>query len=249
MTLMLPCDLCDGDGFAFEDDGHIENRKAVCTKCGGKGQIAARTGEVPEASASPDGSTLYADKVARNAAYGRVASVPLPVAELWEGNKPTRLTQLYKHDPDNGVYGDCQRTCLAMMLGFSSPEHVPHFMSDGPPLGVYWDRIHAWLGEMGYKLFTCSYLGSDSLADILRAQGLQNPGIYYMLTGLSPRETNHTVVCLADAIWHDPSQGGGGIIGPMDDGFYRIEVLVPVSMTTFQRPRGHEDLPEKPGPV
>lgn len=253
----LPCGTCNSDGFVSHGDRHVENLKEVCPDCKGLGTIKARTGEGPGSSASPDGSALYADKVARNAEFGRVAALdaPRPVDAITAHKitigeeKPTRLTQLLRHNPEAEVYGDCCRTCFAMLLGYSKPEHVPHFAHDGPPDGVFWDRVNAWLGEMGYKIWQIVYPGDTPLQDIMLTQGMMNPGVYYLLAGKSPRGTQHVVVCLGDAVWADPHPDGGGIVGPDTDGFYRVEVLVPVRMTEFRRPRGHEDLPPTPGPV
>lgn len=62
--MLIPCATCNGDGFVSFGDRHVENRKEVCSECKGFCKVDARTGEVPQASASPDGTSLYADRPA-----------------------------------------------------------------------------------------------------------------------------------------------------------------------------------------
>ena len=38
------------------------------------------------------------------------------------------MKQKYKHDPDNGIFGDCYRTCLAYILGLDRDD-VPHYVT------------------------------------------------------------------------------------------------------------------------
>ena len=35
--------------------------------------------------------------------------------------------QLHKHDPDNGVWGDCHRTAIGCLLDIE-PELIPNFL-------------------------------------------------------------------------------------------------------------------------
>jgi hypothetical protein len=155
--------------------------------------------------------------------------------------------QLFRHKPEEGVYGDCQRTVFACLLDRDSPEDVPHFGQpdegqDEVPEGQFWDRANAWLGQQGYKLFQVAYPGNTPLHAVLRTQGMINPGIWYMLAGKSANGCQHVVICLGDAIAWDTSIDQSGIVAPGEDGLWRIEVLVPLNQTTLHREGGIEML-------
>ena len=51
----------------------------------------------------------------------------------------TPQTQLNKHDPANGVYGDCGRTVIACLLDLH-PSEVPHFW-DGNLRDCGWPTV------------------------------------------------------------------------------------------------------------
>ena len=40
-------------------------------------------------------------------------------------------SQLIKHDPDNGQWGDCFRTCIACIFNVHNVTDVPHFGTMG----------------------------------------------------------------------------------------------------------------------
>lgn len=171
----------------------------------------------------------------------------------WEDETLTvrkRHKQLYKHDPENKVYGDCERATLACLLDYGSVEDVPHFSVDEngdlEPAGRFWDKVDAWLGERGYRRFKILYPGDIPFPDLMRSMGIMNPGVYWRLTGTSRTGCNHVVICYGDAIWHDTSLTDAGIVGPADDGYWWAEVLISTRFTEFRRPRGHEDLPPAP---
>lgn len=238
----IDCPTCNGDGFVSTGDRHCETAKDVCPQCRGKTKVPAKTGQGPESSSGGTESLYANDRLVR-------AAEAVQLDRLRWGNHAvglTRLTQLHRYDRDKGVAGDCMRTVLACMLGLDRPDRVPHFMEDFPPDGVFHDRVAAWLGERGYKIFQTAYHETNTVQDVMRTVGMLNPGVYYMLSGASPRGTQHVVICLGDALWHDTHPDGGGIVGPDVDGFYRVEVLVPTVFSEFRRPRGHEDLPPVP---
>jgi len=139
--------------------------------------------------------------------------------------------QLFKHDPDNGTWGDCLRTCLAIMLDMDAKD-VPHFMhgadmteTEGNPER---DKIvEEWLDSKGYAEFSQAYGNECTLEALLHVMKLLNPNIPYMLSGTSRNGTNHVVIGMGNKIICDPSLDDSGIIGPCDDGYYWIAVLVP----------------------
>jgi hypothetical protein len=139
----------------------------------------------------------------------------------------TPAKQLNKHDPANGVYGDCGRTCIAMLLD-RDPASVPHFWDGGDETSNpgQWDRMQAWLLTQGYAMVAIPFPGEASLQEVLTSFGSNNPDVYYMLTGRSPR-ADHSVICLNDEIVADPSWSNNGLVGPNSGGYWYVELLIP----------------------
>ncbi len=135
--------------------------------------------------------------------------------------------QLFRHNPSEGVYGDCHRTCIASLLDME-PSQVPNF-------GEHYedpDRFHAacdaYLRDRGLATITFVYQGD--LEVVLQQQSLLNPHAYYLLGGTSKNGVGHTVVCKGGEIVCDPSLDDSGIVGPMDDGLFWLTFLVPLYM-------------------
>lgn len=133
--------------------------------------------------------------------------------------------QRNRHDPDNGLYGDCARTCFACILDMELDD-VPHFHDGAAPEDVWTKAVDEFLEPLGLELFTVPYPGDQSLNDILTSIGHYNPRLLYILTGQGAAGVNHCVVCQGKKIIHDPSPTFSGIVGPAQpDGFYWIELL------------------------
>jgi len=147
----------------------------------------------------------------------------------------TPYKQLFLHDPDNGQYGDCWRTCIACLMDIE-PEEVPHFLEDGTEFAEGMANANRWLNARGLFYVTFAFYGElNSLFHCMKAW---NPGVYYMLLGTSPRGTSHVVIGYEDTIAHDPHPEGGGIVEPVKDdesgeSFYGIEFMTP-----FGKPLG-----------
>lgn len=141
--------------------------------------------------------------------------------------------QLNGHDPDQGIWGDCFRTCIACLLDME-PEEVPHF-ADGDVTGKQVvDACQRWLGERGLYLVCMHYEAEHSLRDIMQSVTHNNPGLRYMVSGKSPRGTCHVVVFKDDAVDWDPGLGevsdpDESLVGPCDcdDGreFWFVEFI------------------------
>lgn len=131
---------------------------------------------------------------------------------------------VFPHRPETDEWGDCFRTCLACMLDLPTPS-VPHFLDKGQTGDDFWLPLQKWMSDAGLYLLTLPYEGETSLEDVLKAIGGLNPGNRYMLSGMSPRETNHVVVCLDNEIEWDPSPPGGDLVGPCDDGNWWVEFI------------------------
>ena len=132
--------------------------------------------------------------------------------------------QKFRHDPENGVYGDCFRTALACILDLPCDD-VPHFMEDNnPDFDVLWERVDEWLHERNLRLFKVAF--DCELQELLDMMGRLNGDIYYFLSGKSKTGVIHTVICYGGQIIHDPSRDNSGIIAPCDeDNVYWVDIL------------------------
>lgn len=133
----------------------------------------------------------------------------------------TPQKQANKHDPENGMWGDCHRTAIAVALGLLR-DAVPHFMDKGVTGAEAQRAEKAWLQEWCIVPITCAFAGDTDLDTTLGCIGQMNPGICFILGGQSGNGFNHSVVCCDGKIVCDPSQNDAGIVGPCDDGFYWV---------------------------
>lgn len=144
--------------------------------------------------------------------------------------QPMRLQkQAYQHDPDNGIFGDCYRTCLACMLNMDR-DHVPHYVTTMNPddwASVVQPKYDAWLAMFGLQELAIPVHDAD-LDQILNFQKTRSaqPTVA-MLTGRSASGCNHVVLVSDGEIVHDPSIVDSGIVGPCSDGFYWLTWLIP----------------------
>jgi hypothetical protein len=127
----------------------------------------------------------------------------------------TPLKQRFRHDPANGVYGDCHRSATASVLDLPL-EDVPHFNHDGPDNETFHQRWLAFLADRKLVPINIAFNGDAKLDELLDTVKNLNPGIYYLLGGTSRTGVGHTVVCLDGEIVHDPSLDDSGIVGPLD---------------------------------
>ncbi len=133
--------------------------------------------------------------------------------------------QLNLHDPDNGIYGDCFRTCIANLFQLK-PDQVPHFYKGGKEKEEV-DQVHDWLKERGWRMLSFAY-ACPAVKDMLDYFSKSFSGdFYYMIGGRSKTGANHAVICLNDKIIFDPSIEDSGIVGPMSDRFFYIDVFTP----------------------
>ena len=130
--------------------------------------------------------------------------------------------QLFKHDPENGVYGDCGRTVIACLLDLH-PSEVPHFWNGQGLAREQNEKADKWLAAIGLRLVKWALTGT--MDEVFGFMQHHNRGLIYVLMGTSPRDVNHVVICRDDEVLHDPSIQGGGLVGPADDGHWWIEVI------------------------
>lgn len=137
--------------------------------------------------------------------------------------------QRYRHKPEEGVYGDCHRTCIAMLLDMDR-DSVPNFAEQYPDDGRSFQlACEDWLNAHG--LATVNIPFNPSLQEVFDFMRVVNPGVYYILGGESRTGVNHSVVAVNDMIAADPSLNDSGIIGPTKpDGHYWVTFYVPMSL-------------------
>lgn len=143
--------------------------------------------------------------------------------------KPQR--QLIEHCPEEGRYGDCQRTCVAAILDMDAAD-VPHFCDYGERRPrdhpENWEKLqNAWLAERGLGTFTIAYSGRASFEQVMEWTSKQSPTVPMILMGKSRSGGNHVVVVLNGEIVCDPS--GNGIVGPSLDNTWEVQVLAAIS--------------------
>lgn len=149
------------------------------------------------------------------------------------------LKQLYRHDPENGVIGDCHRTCIAMLLDKEHPGEVPHFgeicykeYDDSPEV---FERLFAeWLNANGYVPIYVPYqCDFDTLMTTLSWQAR---GVYYILGVSSKNGTGHSLIGCGGQIVADPSLDESGHNGPMSDGLYWVTFLLSTQFQVNSKP-------------
>lgn len=160
--------------------------------------------------------------------------------------------QLNRHDPKNGIYGDCHRTAIACVLDMDAAD-VPHFMdgasgrSDGPEeTAKAWDahdRVEAWLNARGIATVNILFPGEVPLREVLNTVAATNSRgrPVFILGGESRNGVNHSVVCCDGEIVCDPSLDDSGIIGPCDDGYYWLTFFGAMAATDKQVTSFHRD--------
>lgn len=134
--------------------------------------------------------------------------------------------QLFRHKPQDGIYGDCHRTAIAIVLDMDAKD-VPHFMHGkaGEAGAVEaFAEIEKWLNTRGLMAISILFPGEVPLPELLRTIAFCNPNSrpVFILGGRSKNGVNHSVVCCDGEIACDPSQDDSGIVGPCDDGFYWV---------------------------
>jgi hypothetical protein len=129
--------------------------------------------------------------------------------------------QLNRHRPEDGIYGDCHRTAIAVCLDMDAKD-VPHFMDGNVSGDDAHDQVEAWLNERGICTINVVFPGETPLSDVLKTVALTNHRSMpvFILGGQSRNGCNHSVVCCDGEIACDPSLDDSGIVGPCDDGYY-----------------------------
>lgn len=112
-----------------------------------------------------------------------------------------------------------------MILGLPA-EEVPHFYESGDTedRDAQRARIKQFLDDIDLVEVTFAFPIS-SHEPILKTMESLNPGVPYVLGGMSRSGCGHSVVCLGGELHHDPT--GTGIVAPMEDGHYWVTLFSP----------------------
>lgn len=130
---------------------------------------------------------------------------------------------------------DCYQACVATLLGLQLAD-VPNFMRQAAahPSAKGWrvPEIHKlvreWARPRGLApLFLSSTFPLQALLDKMEAD---NPGVPFILGGLSRFGTGHAVIVHRGRIVHEPTPGygpeDGGVVAPQPDGAFEVTFFV-----------------------
>jgi len=107
------------------------------------------------------------------------------------------------HDPDNGIYGDCQRACIATLLEIDTLS-VPHFYENGNDEDFF-SSLNSYLNSKGFI-----HLETQPI-DFNIPQFDRMGEVYHMIYGESERGFQHAVVAKNGEIIHDPHPSRAGL--------------------------------------
>lgn len=148
-------------------------------------------------------------------------------------------TQTLKHDPANGVNGNCQQTVFACLLGLDIAD-VPHFgegldFSNREHDIVFHNRYQEFLDIYDLREFTVAYNSEVmSLDDVLRCTSTNNPNIPLIIGVQARPGVNHSVIAYNGKIVHDPLGKVLDTYGPLDIGVWSVSVLVNINQAYMQ---------------
>ena len=115
----------------------------------------------------------------------------------------TPVDQQFMHDPTGGVFGDCQRACVASLLDLPAAA-VPHFLFDGTKdIAEFNRRINAFLAPLGLMHLETARFDF---------QGQFRSDCFHLIYGESNRGFCHAVVGFNGEIVHDPHPSRDGLI-------------------------------------
>lgn len=118
-----------------------------------------------------------------------------------------KQAQAFRHDPDNGVFGDCDRTAWAIVLGMHRDD-LPNWATVDPRTETnveFERRPNVVPARYGVRPIHMAFLGETPLDDVLSTMMVTNSGIPFILGGTSKNGCGHSVVAIDGEIFCDPS--------------------------------------------
>lgn len=119
-----------------------------------------------------------------------------------------------------GYGGNCESATIATLLGLSI-EDVPSFWEgiDAITLNnegqgeAYQANLNRFLKTKGLTSISLGVAGEPSESDINWVISISKAlGVKHLVSGISPRGHNHSVIYENGELWHDPHPEGGGVI-------------------------------------
>ena len=138
--------------------------------------------------------------------------------------EPLFQKQKYRHRPEEGIFGDCHRTCIASLLGIDR-DSVPHWGIHFDDPEKFFEEANAYLKSQNIRTISIPCI-FDTVEDCLNWMGALNKDMYYLLVGRNKNNVNHIVICKDNKIVWDTSLDDSGIVGPTDEAGFLIEILV-----------------------
>lgn len=137
--------------------------------------------------------------------------------------------QRVMHDPENGKYGDCYRTCLASLLDVD-PSRIPNFMSRPErPHRKTWRLVNKWLKwRHGLMTVNIPFPVEDGCTaeEKIAAICIMWRDMKLIVSGESPRGFQHSAIYQNGKLLHDPAVLSGGIVAPGEDGLIWVDFLI-----------------------
>ncbi len=126
----------------------------------------------------------------------------------------TPVDQRIMHDPNNGVYGDCMRACVASLLDLNI-ENVPHFFESGNP-SEFNATLAAFLKSQGLAELNVRWRDMFDHDYVFR--GVK--GVYHLIAGRTKGGAWHAVVGKDGRMVHDPHPKRLGVLEPVYYSFF-----------------------------
>ncbi len=136
--------------------------------------------------------------------------------------------QLYRHIPEQRLIGDCWRTCIACILDVA-PDTIPHYYE------MFWgqgevisDKVHEATNKELKKSYGVVFVETplEATYEQLRTYLKHYYKDMYVIVGCNSKNGGHSVIMKNDDYMWDPAIDNSGCVGPMDDGYYWIGLLL-----------------------
>lgn len=137
--------------------------------------------------------------------------------------------QLYLHNPKEGSIGDCWRTCIACILDVE-PKAIPHYYKSlwEPEPAIISTKVHRETNKFLKANFDLQYIEYPLDCPEVEILNTYLEHYYrdtYVMLGCSSKNGGHSVIRKGYYMW-DPAIDNSGCVGPMNDGYYWIGLLV-----------------------